>query len=245
MCQSLQNVQVGHCTEEGEEERCAPLLNTNARWLFRHRPKEETIISFTVLPSQGHPSHQSVLALEITIVLTKVSFKYRVVTLIHTYKSASLVGKRCSVIRKETLFQMSLAWTRSTWRFIGKIYPSSLGLPPQEYVSLPFVLAIGLTNIRFYYPFSPSVSWKSVSAFRLGHNNRRDDRLHPETSIISVLAIRLGDIHLSHQPSGHPSRPSVSRISIWPIYIGLPSRGQPSRQIKIKYFNQPSQGIST
>ena len=67
MCQSLQNVQVGHCTEE-EEETCAPLLNTNARWLFRHRPKEETFVSFTVLPSQEHPSRQSILALEITIV---------------------------------------------------------------------------------------------------------------------------------------------------------------------------------
>ena len=155
------------------------------------------------------------------------------------------MGKRCSVIQKETLFQMSLAWTPRSPKHMAicrkniSIQSLRLGLPPQEYVSAirlshrsdghPFLLsvfAVRLMEIRLCLPSRAQQSRRRPTSpgdfhhIRFGHPSRRHP-CQPSVFGTSVSAFRLEDVRLTHL-----CRP--------------PSRGQPSRQIKIKYFNQPS-----
>ena len=154
---------------------------------------------------------------------TNVSLKHRVVTLIHKYRSASPVEKRCEVIRKEPHFLiLSLAWTPQspnhmavyskygTRQFIGNIhlYTSSVldfrvGNICLCHLTWPSVSRTSVHNIRFWFPpkGNPSLPLES-----------RKSSL-PSVSGTSVWAINLGDIRLDLPSQGHLPWSSISGTS--------------------------------
>ncbi len=54
-----------------------------------------------------------------------------------------------------------------------------------------------------------------------------------------------GPFHPGFSSQGHPSAPPVCATRLGDVRLGLPSRGQPSTEVNIINFNQPSQGTST